>query len=88
MIQIVEKPYFLPSNEVDKQFEGKMVLLVCNSESMESTESKFIAAHSDGNKDTEYEDRKYLLDILRQKYHGRGKLVTGYVYDGSNFVCI
>jgi len=85
MIQVVEQPYFLPRNEVDRQFEGRMVLLVHNSE---TTENELIVAYSDGNRDTKNEDRRHLLDILRQKYNGQGKLITGYVYDGSNFVCI
>ena len=85
MIQVVEQPYFLPRNEVDRQFEGRMVLLAYNSE---NTEGELIVAYSDGNKITKNEDRRSLLNILRQKYNGQGKLITGYVYDGSNFVCI
>jgi len=85
MIQVVEQPYFLPRNEVDKQFEGRMVLLAYNSE---NNKNELIVAYSDGNKNTKDEDRRDLLNILRQKYNGRGKLITGYVYDGSNFVCI
>jgi len=85
MIQLVEQPYFLPRNEVEKQFEGRMVLLVYNSE---NTESGLIAAYSDGNEYTKDEDRNNLFNILRQQYNNHGKIITGYVYDGSNFVCI
>jgi hypothetical protein len=85
MIQVVEQPYFLPRPEVEKQFEGRMVLLAYNSE---NTESGLIVAYSDGNKDTKNEDRNNLFKILRQQYDNRGKIITGYVYDGSNFVCI
>ena len=85
MIQVVERPYFLPRPEVEKQFEGRMVLLIYNSE---NTESGLIAAYSDGNENTEDEDRDHLFKILRRQYDNRGKIITGYVYDGSNFVCI
>ena len=85
MIQVVEQPYFLPRPEIEKQFEGKMVLFAYNSE---NTESGLIVAYSDGNEDTEDEDRDNLFKILRQRYNNRGKIITGYVYGGSNFVCI
>ena len=62
-----------------------MVLLAHNSE---NTESGLLVAYSDGNPDTEKDDRKSLYEILRLRYNGRGKVVFGYVYDGSEFVCI
>jgi hypothetical protein len=85
MIQVVEKPYTLSQSELDRQFEDRMVVLVRSSE---NSEYDLIVAHSDGNKATEDEDRNSLLDIIWYKYKGKGKLTSGFVYDGSNFVCI
>ena len=85
MIRIIEQPYQISRNDIDERFEGKMVLLAYNSV---DTEDGLIVAHSDGNVITENEDRNSLLEILRKQYNGCGKLVSGYAYDGSEFVCI
>jgi len=85
MIQLVEQPYFIPRNDVDTQFEGKLVLLVFNSD---NTESGLLTAYSDGNTDSENEDYETLFEILMNQYNGHGKIVSGYVYDGSELVCI
>lgn len=85
MIRVVEHPYFIPRDEVDKQFEGKMVLLAFDSE---DTESGLLVAYSDGNDANEDEDFNYLYEILQQRYNGHGKIVSGYMYDGSELVCI
>jgi hypothetical protein len=85
MIQVVEQPYFIPRNDVDTLFEGKLVLLAHNSD---NTADDLLVAYSDGNSDTENEDRESLYEILRTRYNGNGIVVFGYVYDGSELVCI
>ena len=85
MIHVIEQPYFIPRNEVDEQFEGRTVLLAYNSD---NTESGLLVAYSDGNDENLNEDRKALLEILRLRYKGRGKIVSGYIHDGSELVCI
>lgn len=85
MIQIIEQPYYIPRNDVDTQFEGKMVLLAFNSE---DTESGLLVAYSDGTISNEDEDFNNLYILLQQRYNGNGKIVSGYVHDGSELVCI
>ena len=85
MVHVVDEPYWISRGDVDKYYEGKMVILIYNSS---KKESGLIAAHSDGNEATVNEDRQVLLDILRYQYKGKGKLVSGYIHDGSMFVCI
>ena len=85
MIQVVEQPYFISRNDVDTQFEGKLVLLAHNAD---NAEDDLLVAYSDGNTDTENEDRESLYEILRTGYNGNGIVVFGYVYDGSELVCI
>jgi len=85
MIHVVEKPYFIPRNDVDKQFEGKYVLLAYSSE---GTEIGLVAAYSDGSPENEDEDYKSLFEVLRVQFNGNGIIVFGYVYDGSELVCI
>jgi hypothetical protein len=85
MIQVVDKPYFIPRNDVDTQFEGRTVLLIFNSD---NTESGLLAAYSDGNADTVNEDFDSLFEILMNQYNGQGKIISGYIYDGSELVCI
>jgi len=85
MIHVVEQPYFIPRNDIDEQFEGKYVLLAYNSE---NTESGLLVAYSDGNPATENEDYESLFETLQAQYNGNGIIVFGYVYDGSELVCI
>ena len=85
MVHVVEQPYFIPRNDVDTQFEGKYVLLAYTSE---NTESGFLVAYSDGNPDSEDEDYESLFEILQCQYNGHGKIVFGYVYDGSELMRI
>ncbi|MCL2189785.1 MAG: hypothetical protein FWB87_13585 [Defluviitaleaceae bacterium] len=85
MIQVIEQPYYIPRNEVDTQFEGRMVLIAFNSD---DTESGLLVAYSDGSELTEDEDFNNLYEILQQRYSGNGKIVSGYVHDGSELVCI
>jgi len=84
MITRVAEPYYIKRNDVDEQFEGRMVALIYAKN--EGKESGIIVAHSDGNPETKEQDRTELLDIIRNEYQCKGKMITGYKYDGSLFV--
>ena len=81
MIHIIERPYVILRHTVDEEYEGKMVVLA--HDTSDNVNSGLLIAHSDGNPITENDDRMALLAVLREKCAGKGRLVSGYKYDGS-----